>query len=146
MKKHCIIVYIKADEIYKDIAEDVETRFDTSNYELDRPLPKGKTKQVIGLMKDELGRKIMTKFVGLRAKTCIYLTNDGSEDKKAKGTKKCVIKRKIKFENYRNSLEATKLKKNHEKFIRNNKSIIKTQQRFKSESHNVLLKKLIRLR
>ena len=146
MKKHCIIVYIKADEIYKDIAEDVETRFDTSNYELDRPLPKGKTKQVIGLMKDELGRKIMTKFVGLRAKACIYLTNDGSEDKKAKGTKKCVIKRKIKFENYRNSLEATKLKKNHEKFIRNNKSIIKTQQRFKSESHNVLLKKLIRLR
>ena len=146
MKKHCIIVYIKADEIYKDIAEDVETRFDTSNYELDRPLPKGKTKQVIGLMKDELGRKIMTKFLGLRAKTCIYLTNDGSEDKKAKGTKKCVIKRKIKFENYRNSLEATKLKKNHEKFIRNNKSIIKTQQRFKSESHNVLLKKLIRLR
>ena len=47
------------------IAEDVETRFDTSNYELARPLPKGKNK-VIGLMKDELGGKIMTKFVGLR--------------------------------------------------------------------------------
>ena len=46
----------------QDIAEDVETRFDTSNYELDRPLPKGKNKKVIGLMKDELGGKTMTKF------------------------------------------------------------------------------------
>ena len=58
------IVYIKADDIYKD----VKTRFDTSNYELDRPLPKGKNKKVIGLMKDKLGGKIMIKFVGLRAK------------------------------------------------------------------------------
>ena len=61
----------------------------------DRPLPKIKNKKVIGLMKDELGRKIMTKFVGLRAKTYIYLIYHSSEDKKAKGTKKCVIKRKI---------------------------------------------------
>ena len=53
-------------------------------------------------MKDELGRKIMTKFVGLRAKTYIYLIHDGSEDKKKhKGTKNCVIKRKLKFENYK---------------------------------------------
>ena len=46
-------VCIKTDDIYKDIAEDVETRFDTSNYELDRALPKGKNKNVIGLMKDD---------------------------------------------------------------------------------------------
>ena len=63
------IVYIKTDDIYKDIAEDVETRFDTSNYELDRPLPKTKDRKVIGLMKDKLGWKIMTKFVGIRAKS-----------------------------------------------------------------------------
>ena len=63
------IVYIKTNDIYKDIVEDVETRFDTSNYELGRSLPKGKNKKVIGLMKDELGGKIMTKFVGLKAKT-----------------------------------------------------------------------------
>ena len=44
-------------------------------------------------------KKIKTKFVGLRAKTYSYLMNDGSEDTKAKGTKKCVIKRKLKFEN-----------------------------------------------
>ena len=60
-------------------------------------------------MKDELGRKITTKFVGLRAKTQSYLINDSSEDKKAKGTKKCVIKRKIKFENYKNCFKATQL-------------------------------------
>ena len=50
-------------------------------------------------MKDKLGGKIMTKFVGLRAKNNGYLTDDGSEDKKVKNTKKCVIKRKLKFEN-----------------------------------------------
>ena len=66
------IVYIKTNDIYKGIAEDVETRFDTSIYELDRPLPKGKNKKVIGLMKDKLGGKIMTRFVGLRAKTYSY--------------------------------------------------------------------------
>ena len=79
-------VYIKTDDIYKDIAEDVETRFDTSNYELDKLLPKGKNKKVFGLMKYELSGKIMTKFVGLRAKIYSYLIDDGSDDKKAKGT------------------------------------------------------------
>ena len=83
----CLIVYIKTDDIHKNIAEDVETRFDTSNYELDKPLPKEKKKKVIGLMKDELGGKIMTKFAGLRTKTYSYLIDDGSEDKKAKRTK-----------------------------------------------------------
>ena len=113
-KRNCLIltsfiVYIKADDIYKDIAEDVETRFDTSNYELDRPLPKRKNKKVIGLMKDELGGKSMTKIVWLRAKTYSYLIDDGSEDKKAKGTQNCVKKRKLKFENYKNCLEASQL-------------------------------------
>ena len=57
-------------------------------------MPKGKIKKIIGLVKDGLGGRIMTKFVGLRAKTYSYLIDDGSEDKKAKGTKKCTIKRK----------------------------------------------------
>ena len=60
-------------------------------------------------MKDELGGEIMTKFFGLRAKTYSYLIDDGSEDKKAKNTKKCVIKRILKFENYKNWLKTTQL-------------------------------------
>ena len=56
---YMIIVYIKKDYIYKGIAEDVETRFDTSNYKLVRPLPKGKIKKIIGLMKDKIVRKVM---------------------------------------------------------------------------------------
>ena len=67
--------------------------FDTSNYELDRWLPRGKNEKVIGLMKDELGGKIMTKFVGLSGKTYSFLIDDGSEDKKVRGTKKCVIRK-----------------------------------------------------
>ena len=55
MDRNSFIVYIRTDDIYKDIEEDVETSFDTSNYELDRLLPKGENKNVIGLTKDELG-------------------------------------------------------------------------------------------
>ena len=60
-------------------------------------MTKEKNKKVIGLMKDKLGGKIMTTFVGLRAITYSYLIDDGSEDKKAKCTKKCLIKRKLKI-------------------------------------------------
>ena len=102
-------VYIKKDDTYKDIAEDVETKFDTSNHELESSLPKRKKNKVIGLMKDELGEKIMTKFVGLRAKTYSYLIDDGSEDKKAKGTKKSVIIRKLEFENLKTVFNQLKL-------------------------------------
>ena len=82
MDTESFITYIKTHDVYEDIAEDIETRYDNSNYELDRPLPKGENKKGIGLMKDELGGKIMIKFVGLRAKTYSYLIDDGSKDKK----------------------------------------------------------------
>ena len=94
---YCFIVYIKTDDIYKDSAENFETRFNISNYELDRPLPKGKNKKAIVLLRDGLGRKIMTKFVGLRAKSNSYLIDDRNEDKKTKGVKRCVIKRELTF-------------------------------------------------
>ena len=58
MDTDSVIAYIKTDDIYRDITEDVETRLDTSNYELDRPLAKGKNKKVIVLTKEELGKKI----------------------------------------------------------------------------------------
>ena len=98
------IVYIRTDDIYEDNAEDVEIRFDTSNYELERPLPKVKNKKTNGLMKDDLDGKIMKEFVGLTAKTYSYLIDNGSEDKIGKGAKECVIKRKLKFEEYKNCL------------------------------------------
>ena len=104
MDTDSFIMSIKTSDFYKGISNDVEKRFDTSNYEVNRPLPTGKNKKVIGLMKDELGGKIITEFVILRPKTYLYLTDDGKEDKKAKGTKKCVIKRMIKFDDYKNCL------------------------------------------
>ena len=101
MDTDSFIMNIKTEHFYKDIGNDVEKRLDTSNYECDRPLPKGKNKKVIGLMKYELGGRIITEFVALRPKTYSYLTDDCKEDKKAKGTKKCVIKRIIKFNDYK---------------------------------------------
>ena len=83
------IIHIKNEDFYEDIADDIKKRFDTLNYEVNRPLPTGKNKKLIGLMKDELGGKIITEFAALRPKAYSYLTNDGKADKKAKGTKMC---------------------------------------------------------
>ena len=63
MDTDSFIMSIKTNDFYKGIANDVEKRFDTSNYEVNRPLPTGKNKKVIGLMKDELRGKIITEFV-----------------------------------------------------------------------------------
>ena len=111
------IINIKTNDFYEDITSDVENRFDISNYEVNRPLPMGKNKKVIGLMKDELGGKVIADFVTLRPKTYSFLTDDCKEDKKAKGTKKCVIKKMIKFNDYK-------------KCLLNDEVIFKSQQRF----------------
>ena len=87
MDNDSFIIQIKTEDFYEDIADDVEKRFDTSNYEVDRPLPIGKNKRVIELMKNELGGNIMTEIVALGPKTYSYLMDDGGDDKKAKGTK-----------------------------------------------------------
>ena len=81
-------------------------------------------KKVIGMFKDELGRKIMKEFCALRTKTYAFLMDDDSEKKKAKGIKKSAIKRRLMFENYKDS-------------FCNNKTILKSQLRFKSDHHNV---------
>ena len=67
-----LVYKIKTRDFYKDIADDVETRFDTSGYEPDKPLPIGKNKKVISLMKDELGGKVMKEFISLRPKMYSY--------------------------------------------------------------------------
>ena len=124
MDTDSFIMNIKTNDFYKDISNDVENRFDTSNYEVNRPLPTGKNKKIIGLMKDELGGKIITEFVTLRPKTYSFLTDDGKENKKAKGTKKCIITKKIKFNDYKKCLFSDEL-------------IRKSQQRFISKKHDV---------
>ena len=123
MDTDIFVMNIKTNDFYKDIANDVEKRFGTSNYEVNRPLPTGRNKKVIGLMKDELGGKIITGFVTLRPKTYSYLTDDGKEDKKAKGTKKCVLKRMSKFDDYKNCLLKDQI-------------LLKSQQRFISKKHD----------
>ena len=74
-------------------------------------------------MKDELGGEIITEFIALRPKTYSYLTDNDKIDKKAKGTKKCIIKKMIKFDDYK-------------KYLLNDKVILKSQQRFIRKKHD----------
>ena len=128
-------MHIKTDDFYKDINNDVDKWYDTSNYDKNdnRPLEIGENKKVLGKFKDEIGGKIMTKFVTLRAKTYSFLIDEYTDDdyeknkivnKNAKETKKCVVKRKILFNNYLESLFK-------------NKVLYRSQQRFRSDHHKV---------
>ena len=127
------IIYIKTEDFFKDISNDVERWFDTFNYDKNnkRPLPIGMNKKVPGLFKDELGGKIITEVVLIRPKTYTYLIDGYDDDDDVyeknkiinkKGTKKCVIKRRLMFENYKDCLF-------------NDKTILRSQQRFKSYHH-----------
>ena len=124
MDTDSFIMNIKTNNFYKDISDDVECKFDTSNYEVKRPLSIGKNKKVIGLMKDELGGEIITEFIALRPKTYSYFTDNDKIDKKTKGTKKCIIKKMIKFDDYK-------------KCLLNDKVILRSQQRFISKNLDV---------
>ena len=104
MDTDLLVYHIKTEDFYADIADDVEERFDTSSYCNNRPLPVGLNKKKIGLMKDKLGGAIMTEFVALRPKLYSFRQLDGSEDKKCKGIKKCVVKKTLTFEDYKNCL------------------------------------------
>ena len=120
------VIYIKTEDFFEDISNDVEKWHDRYNYDKNdkRPLPIGKNKKVPGLFKDELGGKIITEFVALRLKAYSYLGDDCKEHKKSKGTKKCVIKQKLIFQNFKDCLF-------------NNKTVYRSQQRFKSDHHQV---------
>ena len=106
------VVQVNTADLYHDISNDVNLLFDTSNYitKFSKPLPIGKNKKVIDKFKDELGGKIMIEVCTLKTKTYAYKVDNDTEDKKAKGTKKCVIKRHIIFDNYVDTLfKTTKL-------------------------------------
>ena len=126
MDTDSFVLHIFTEDFFEDINNDVERRFHTSNYDKNdkRPLQISVNKKVIGMSKDELGGKIMKEFSALRAKTYTYLMDDDSEMKKAKGIKRCVVKRRVMFENCKHSLF-------------NNKTIMRSQQRFKSDHPNV---------
>ena len=104
MDMDSLVYHIKTEDFYADITDNVPARFDASGYCPNRPLPVGLNKKVIGLMKDELGGVIMTEFVALRPKLYSYKKLDGSEDKKCKGNKKCVVKKTLTFEDYKTCL------------------------------------------
>ena len=129
MDTDSFILQIQTNDFFEDINDDVIKWFDTSNYDKNdnRPLEIAKNKKVIGKLTDELGGKVLTEFVALRAKTYAYLqlNEDKLEKhKRAKGTKKCVIKKHFNFDLYKKALF-------------NNKTIRCTQQRFKSDYHNI---------
>ena len=115
-------IHIKTEDFYEDIADDRDKWFDTSNYDNNRLLPIGKNKKVISLFKDESGGKIMIEFVRLKYihTQWIIIVNI----KKLKEQKNCVIKRTLMFENCTDCLF-------------NDKILLKSQQRFKSDYHNV---------
>ena len=110
MDSDSLVYHIKTEDFYADIVDDVPTRFNTSGYCSNRPctggmgalcpLPIGRNKKVIGLMKDELGGTIMTEFITLRPKLYSFRKIDGSEDKKCKGIEKCIVKKTLTFEDY----------------------------------------------
>ena len=124
MDTDSFVVNIKTKDFYKDISQDVNKRFDTSNYTFDRPLPTGINKKVIGLMKDELGGDIITEFAALIPKAYSYVTNNFIKMKKAKCTKKCVVNKMLRSDDYK-------------KCLFDNGKVLKSQQRFKSENHEV---------
>ena len=131
MNTNSFVMFIKTEDFYKDIASDVERWFETSKQDgKDKgPLPIDKNKKVIGTFKDELSMKIMTDFCALRAKTYSYRLNDDTEEKKAKGTKKSVVKRELAFKNYMDSLF-------------NGEVMIRSQQRFRSDHHRVYMEEV----
>ena len=131
MDTDSFVINISTEDFFEDINNDIERWFDTSNYDKNdkRPLEIGANKKVIGMFKYELGGKIMKGFCAPRAKTYAYLMDDDSEKKNAKGTKKCIIKRRIKFEDYKDSLF-------------NNNTILRSQIRFKSDLRIVQTEKV----
>ena len=106
MDTDSFVYHIETKDFYKDISNDVESRFDTSKYleEDNRPLPIGENKKVVGLMKDELNGKIMTEFIALRPKMYAYKKLDDKVTKRCKGTKKCVVKKRISFNDFKRLL------------------------------------------
>ena len=125
MDTDSFIIHIQTEDFYKDTSKDVNKWFDTSGYEKnDTRIPVGINKKVIGKFKDELNGKVMNEFVSLASKVYAYLDENDKEFKKVKGITGQARDKVLKFENYMDALLL-------------NKTIIATQQRFKSDHHTI---------
>ena len=131
MDTDSFVMMIETEDFFKDINSDVDKWFDTSNFDKndDRPLLIGKNKKVIGKFKDELGGKIISEFCALKAKTYAYKLDNGNEVKKAKDTKKCVVKSHISFSN-------------NVDILFNSSKLLKSQFTFKSDHHDIYTQKI----
>ena len=126
MDTDSLVYEIKTEDFYEDIVDNILARFDTSGYIPDRPLPIDLNKKVTGLMKDEVGGKIMTEFVALRSKLYSYKKLDGAEDKKCKGIKKCVAKKTLTFEDYKTCLFNDSAEYTSQLMLRSSKHEVRT--------------------
>ena len=126
-----LLYYIHTDDFYKDISDDIKTKFDTSDYPSNHKsgIQTGVNKKVIGMFKDEVAGKQITHFVGLRPKLYSFKVEDGCLTKKCKGVKKSVVKKEISFEDYVECLFSG------EKQMRTMKTI-------KSENHDIYSKEV----
>ena len=97
-----LLYLIHTDDFYRDIAHDIEDKFDTSDYPPDHKsgILTGVNKKVIGMFKDEVAGKQITHFVGLRPKLYSFKVEDDKVVKKCKGIKKNVVKKGITFDDY----------------------------------------------
>ena len=97
-----LMYQIQTEDFYKDISNDVESKFDTSDYPQSHPsgIPTGLNKKVIGMFKDEVAGKQITHFIGLRPKLYSFKIEEGKNVKKCKGIKKSVVSKGITFEHY----------------------------------------------
>ena len=148
MDTDSFVYEIETEDFYRDIENNVEKRFDTSGYSKDdnRPLPIGENKKVIGLMKDELGGKVMTEFVALRAKMYAYRKIDkGVEEKRCKGTKKCVVSEELTFEDYNTCLLDGETIHREQVFFENKKDEVYTVNKHKIALTKTMIRELLRL-
>ena len=124
MDTDSFIFLIETDHFYNDIMSDLQKWYDTSKIDqkLNRCIPIGINKGVIGIFKDELNGNVVTEFAALASKLYAFLDDKDKCEKKAKGVKKCVIKKVLQFDNYNYSLLS-------------DKTIRTIQQRFKNDYH-----------
>ena len=121
---------IQTEDFYKDIAGDVNNRFDTSDYPENHPsgIPTGINKKVLGMMKDEAAGKNIKEFIGLRSKLYSFIMEEGKENKRCKGVKKQVVESSITHEDYKTCLTTGKEQLRKQNIIRSYEHEVYTEE------------------